>query len=430
VRPSSTYRLQLHAGFTLRDAAALVPYLVRLGVGAVYLSPVWQAVPGSQHGYDVLAPDVVNPELGGLAALEALAARAHDAGLGVVLDIVPNHQAADPRNPRWRAVLLDGEASPFAHWFDIDWRGNDLVPPGKVLLPVLDTPVREAFADGSLQLVADGEVHAFALGDVRYPVRGPVGPEARAGSVDALAEIADRQAYVLGEWRRTRTARNYRRFFDVDGLVGVRVDELDVFATTHALVVDLARRGVADGVRIDHVDGLADPAEYLERLAEALPRRALIVVEKILGAGEQLPAWPVDGTTGYEWAARLHVAQIDAEGRRRLLDAAPATGSTTISRSSTTPPSARSSTGSSMLSGRGCRHACPTTSARHSTSSRCRSTCTARTSAPHAATRRATVPCSRARRPSQSVPARRLPASARWSNASPTTLSWRAAGSS
>jgi malto-oligosyltrehalose synthase len=322
MRPASTYRLQLHAGFTLHDAAAIVPYLVRLGVGALYLSPVWHAVPGSQHGYDVLAPDEVNPELGGLPALEALALRAHEVDLGIVLDFVPNHQAADPRNPRWRAVLLDGEASPFAHWFDIDWRGNELVPPGKVLLPVLGSGLRDALAGGSVRLVADGEVYAFALGELRYPVRGPVGPDARSGAVDALLEVADRQAYVLCDWRRARTARNYRRFFDVDGLVGVRVEQLDVFAATHELVIDLVRRGVADGVRIDHIDGLADPGAYLERLSRALPRGTLTVVEKILGVGEQLPAWPVDGTTGYEWAALLHGAQIDAEGRRVLLDGA------------------------------------------------------------------------------------------------------------
>ncbi len=325
--PTSTYRLQLHAGFTLEDARAVVPYLARLGIGALYLAPVWQAVPGSMHGYDVLAPDSVSAELGGMGALERLAFVAHNHDMLVIADVVPNHQAADVRNARWRSVLAEGEASPFAAWFDIDWRGNAQTPPGRVTLPVLDEPSDDALRSGALRLVSDGAGGlAFDHHGTAYPVRGPVSPAARDGDIDALRALLDVQVYVLGEWRTAAHARNYRRFFDIDSLVGVRVEDPDVFRATHALVIELADEGVLDGVRLDHIDGLADPAGYLRRLADALPPDAWIVVEKILAADEMLPPWPIAGTTGYEWGAALHAAQIHPSGRAALLAAAAADG--------------------------------------------------------------------------------------------------------
>ena len=322
--PASTYRLQLHREFTLHDAAALVPYLARLGVGAVYLAPVWRSTPGSTHGYDVLDPNEIDGELGGRAAFDALIVAARGAGLGVVVDFVPNHQAADPRNPRWRELLTGGAESPVASYFDVDWGGNDDVPPGKVLLPVLGEPLDESVRDGTVQLVADdGSVELDHAG-TRYPVRGDLGRRDVTG-VD-FTRVVDEQAYVLAPWRAARGSRNYRRFFDVDGLVGVRVEDAAVFAASHALLLALARAGAIDGIRLDHVDGLADPGAYLEQLADALPDDTWVVVEKILAAGEALRPWPIAGTTGYEWGAAIHAVQLSTVGRGRLVEAASADG--------------------------------------------------------------------------------------------------------
>ncbi|MEU3074533.1 malto-oligosyltrehalose synthase [Streptomyces laurentii] len=306
--PTATYRLQLGPDFPFAAAARAAPRLAGLGISHLHLSPVWEAVPGSAHGYDVTDPRRVRAELGGEDGLRALAATAREHGLGLVLDLVPNHMAASPRHNRvlWE-VLREGPESPYARWFDIDWAAGD----GRVLLPVL--PARLPDVRDRLR-VADG---VLALD-------GPQGPEfpLRAGTEGLPPdELLDAQWYRLGWWRLARTELNYRRFFTVSDLIGVRMEDPDVFAATHTKVRELVADGVVEGLRIDHPDGLADPEGYLSRLEEATGGRCWIVVEKILTGAEQLPgAWPVAGTTGYDALRQVDGLFTDALGADELAD--------------------------------------------------------------------------------------------------------------
>ncbi|TDT39871.1 maltooligosyl trehalose synthase [Streptomyces sp. BK208] len=302
--PSATYRLQLQPDFPFEAAAAAVPYLASLGVSHLHLSPVLEAVPGSLHGYDVVDHGRVRAELGGEEGLRALSRTAREHGLGLVVDIVPNHMAMSPRHNRalWE-VLREGPESPWARWFDIDWQAQG----GRVLLPVLGAPVGEVLAD----LRVDGDVlryheHAFPL---------------REGTADLpLPRLLDAQWYRPVWWRLARTELNYRRFFSISELIGVRVEDPEVFDATHGTVLRLLREGVIDGLRVDHPDGLADPGAYLERLHRASGGR-WTVVEKILADGERLPAaWPVAGTTGYDALRHVDGLFVDPAGYGQLLD--------------------------------------------------------------------------------------------------------------
>lgn len=304
--PTATYRLQLQPDFPFRAAERAVPYLASLGVSHLHLSPVLESVPGSTHGYDVVDHARVREELGGEDGLRRLARTARAAGLGLVLDIVPNHMAAAPRHNRqlWE-VLREGPGSPYAVWFDIDWAAGG----GKVLLPVLGGPLGGELdrltVDREKGVLAYGETHEFPL---------------RAGTEGLpLPELLDAQWYRIGWWRLARTELNYRRFFTISELIGVRVEDEDVFAATHAKVVELVRDGVVDGLRVDHPDGLADPETYLRRLSAAT-RGAWTVVEKILARTEPLPSgWTVAGTTGYDALHRIDGLFTDPIGHRELL---------------------------------------------------------------------------------------------------------------
>ncbi|MGH8996127.1 MAG: malto-oligosyltrehalose synthase [Acidimicrobiales bacterium] len=311
----STYRLQL-SGVGFAGAAGIVAYLDALGVETLYTSPVLAAAPGSTHGYDVIDPTRLDPELGTAAELESLLDRLDEHGMRLLIDIVPNHMAAAPDNRWWWDVLANGPGSEFASYFDIDWAAGH----GQVLLPTLDAPIAEVLAAGRITTVDGGQVLRF--GSERFPVgpddAGPGGPGAVLG----------RQRYRLAFWRLERYEGNYRRFFDIDRLVGVRVEDPDVYEATHRKVLELVADRRVAGVRVDHVDGLADPATYLERLRADMEASrgepAAVVVEKIFGDGEWFPArWAVDGATGYEFAdlaIRLLVepagaAAIEALGR-------------------------------------------------------------------------------------------------------------------
>ncbi|GAB2933598.1 malto-oligosyltrehalose synthase [Streptomyces sundarbansensis] len=301
--PSATYRLQLQPDFPFAAAERAVPYLAALGVSHLHLSPVLEAVPGSTHGYDVVDHSRVRAELGGEEGLRSLASAAREHGLGLVLDIVPNHMAASPRhNRRLWEVLREGAASPYARWFDIDWAAGG----GQVLLPVLAGPLGRELE----HLAVDGEVLRYH--DLEFPLR-----EGTAGL--PLPELLERQHYRLGWWRLARTELNYRRFFTVPELIGVRVEHPEVFEDTHAKVLELLRDGVLDGLRVDHPDGLAAPAAYLERLDEATGGR-WTVVEKILTGDEHLPArWAVAGTTGYDALRRIDGLFTDPVGAAELV---------------------------------------------------------------------------------------------------------------
>ncbi|WP_338673702.1 malto-oligosyltrehalose synthase [Streptomyces sp. SCSIO 30461] len=302
--PTATYRLQLQPAFPFRAAEEAVPYLAGLGISHLHLSPVLEAVPGSEHGYDVVDHSRVREELGGEQGLRSLAATAREHGLGLVLDIVPNHMAASPRHnrPLWE-TLREGPESPYARWFDIDWYAGG----GKVLLPVLAGRLGDEL--GALRVRA-GELR---YGDEhRFPLR-----EGTEGL--PLPELLDAQWYRLGWWRLARTELNYRRFFTISELIGVRVEDPEVFGATHAKILELVRDGVVDGLRIDHPDGLADPEGYLVRLNEA-SGGCWTVVEKILTGPERLPSsWPVAGTTGYDALHRIDGVFTDADGCGELL---------------------------------------------------------------------------------------------------------------
>ncbi len=313
--PVSTYRVQLGADLTFDDVAQRVPYLASLGVTHVYLSPVLTAAPGSTHGYDVVAHDEVAPVLGGLDGLRRLASAAHDAGLGLVLDVVPNHMAVP--TPVWHnaalwSVLEDGPASPYASWFDVDWSAGE----GAVLMPVLGDRVGAVVARGELVLTEEDVPGHGARTVLRY--HDHVFP-VRAGTEHLpLVELLERQHYRLAYWRVADEELNYRRFFDVGTLVAVRVEDPEVFDATHRLVLDLLADGTVDGLRIDHPDGLADPAGYLARLREATDG-AWVVVEKILEGDEALPAdWDTAGTTGYDALWRIQQTFVDPGGAAPL----------------------------------------------------------------------------------------------------------------
>ncbi|MCG2621685.1 malto-oligosyltrehalose synthase [Arthrobacter sp. I2-34] len=314
--PVSTYRLQIRPGFDLYAAASLVPYLRRLGVDWVYLSPILTAEPGSDHGYDVTDFSAVDPARGGAAGLQALSDAAHAAGLGVLVDIVPNHMGvATPANNRWWwSLLAEGRGSRYAEAFDVDWAAAG----GRIRLPVLgdgpDELDRLELVRGTGPGSAGVELRYY---DHRFPVA-----EGTAGDGATARQVHDRQHYELVSWRRADAELNYRRFFGVNSLAGVRVEVPWVFEESHAEIRRWFAEGLVDGLRIDHPDGLADPAGYLDRL-HGLTGGAYVLVEKILEPGEQLPGrWRCQGTTGYDALAEVDRLFTDPDGCRELTAAA------------------------------------------------------------------------------------------------------------
>ncbi|MBI3263751.1 MAG: malto-oligosyltrehalose synthase [Acidobacteria bacterium] len=404
--PTSTYRLQLHAGFTLRDAAGLVSYLQALGISDCYLSPIMTARPGSQHGYDVVDHTQINPELGGEDAYAAFTAQVAASDMGVILDFVPNHMSIDPRmNPRWRDLLENGPSSRYAHFFDVDWDPIKTELEHKVLLPILGDQygwtlergdLRLGFAEGALHLDYEGtrlpinpreatrvfrhglETLQAELGDENpdlaeflsiltalqnmpsYTERDPErirersrekeiardrlvrlversapvarhveravvifnGEPGRPESFDPLHDLLEAQAYRLAYWRTAGHEINYRRFFDINHLAGLRMEDPDVFTATHQLVARLLAEPTTTGLRIDHPDGLFDPLGYFRSLQDLAGAGVYLVAEKILSEGESLPAeWPIHGTTGYGFLNDLNglfVNPAAATGLRRL----------------------------------------------------------------------------------------------------------------
>jgi (1->4)-alpha-D-glucan 1-alpha-D-glucosylmutase len=305
--PTSTYRLQVTADFDLGTAVDVVEYVRDLGADWLYLSPVLQAEPGSQHGYDVVDHRHVDGERGGDAAMRALAHAAHAAGLGVLVDIVPNHVgvATPAVNPWWWSLLEHGQESPLASAFDVDWAAGD----GRVRIPVLD----DRLLDG-VTLDADHEDGPRLLvGETAYPTA----PDSVQPG-DDVATVHARQHYEFIHWKRADTDLNYRRFFAVNTLAAIRVEEPEVFAASHETIGGWFRDGLVDGLRIDHPDGLYDPAGYLDDLA-ALTDGAYTLVEKILEPGELLPSsWPVDGTTGYDALGVFDRVFVDPAGAQPL----------------------------------------------------------------------------------------------------------------
>jgi malto-oligosyltrehalose synthase len=330
-RLGSTYRLQLN-GFGFAAATELVPWLHELGVETLYLSPISAAMPGSTHGYDVVDPTAVDPELGGVAGLDALlgALAAHD--MQVLIDIVPNHVAASPVNSYFAHLLRHGRRSAYASWFDVNWDLAD----GRIVLPVLDGSIQESIDRGRVRVGREPSTgrFGFQVFDTFYPVADPstdvddqtllaevagIDPSGDRAAAREVELLVSHQHYRLVDWRRANQLVNYRRFFAINELIGIRQEDPEVFAATHALVATLAADERVAGFRV--VDGMRDPGGYLKQLralVDATGRRPVIEVEKILARDEVLPDWPVDGTTGYETAAAITGVLIDLDGARSI----------------------------------------------------------------------------------------------------------------
>jgi (1->4)-alpha-D-glucan 1-alpha-D-glucosylmutase len=352
--PASTYRLQVHAGFTLDAAREIVPYLQRLGIGAVYTSPYFAAEPGSTHGYDVTNHNLINPEVGGIEAHTAFTDAIRAAGLQHIVDFVPNHMGiSTATNPWWRDVLANGPETPSARFFDIDWNPFKAELRRKLLLPILGDQYGQVLDRGELQLaLVDGQL-VLKYFDHRLPINSHDIPELQglaeatadaaakvlaafngtpgdARSFDRLHELLEAQAYRLAYWRTAAHEINYRRFFDVNTLAGLRVEDPHVFAAIHRLLADLLRQGRVTAVRVDHPDGLFDPAQYFDNLqdlaAEAwgVERRRgtrvlYVLAEKILSGRERLPSdWQVSGTTGYNFLNQLNGLFVHPGNARRM----------------------------------------------------------------------------------------------------------------
>ncbi|SCZ40184.1 MULTISPECIES: malto-oligosyltrehalose synthase [Pseudomonas] len=386
----ATVRLQFHRGFTLDQAVPLVPYFARLGISHIYASPLLAARAGSMHGYDVVDPTRVNPELGGEPALRRLVASLREHGMGLILDIVSNHMAVGGGdNPWWLDLLEWGRLSPYGEFFDIQWHSPDPLMEGQLLLPFLGSDYGVALQDATLPLVFNAESGTFHVkhyehhfpicpGDYGELLRSADTPnealralaerfsalsyqtDARALAIplkeelqqlasdpqirqaiernlthydsktedgfQRLHQLLERQSYRLASWRTAADDINWRRFFDINELGGLRVERPAVFEATHGKIFQLIGEGLIDGLRIDHIDGLADPRGYCRKLRRRLdhlaPGRHLpIYVEKILGDGETLPTdWAVDGSTGYEFMNQLSLLQHDPDGEHVLGD--------------------------------------------------------------------------------------------------------------
>jgi (1->4)-alpha-D-glucan 1-alpha-D-glucosylmutase len=384
--PGSTYRLQLHKGFTFDDAAAIADYLKALGITHVYTSPYLQAAPGSMHGYDVVDHRRVNEELGGAAGHERFCQRLGDIGLGQVLDIVPNHMSLGEQNRYWWDVLENGTSSRYASFFDIDWNSAEERLRDKVLVPILADQYGRVLDSGDIRISRQGSSFVVEASGQSFPVAPQSLPAiltkaadaARSDTLsflaasygrlptpdmtdrrtvlarhrdkvvldkllerlcveeketcatidrvindfnrnkDALDDFLNQQNYRLSYWKTADQQLGYRRFFDVNTLIGLRVEREYVFDETHALIVKWLKQGVLDGVRVDHPDGLRDPLQYFQRLRERAPE-AYIVGEKILARGEfTRDNWPVEGTSGYDFLNMAAGVLVDPDGLRRL----------------------------------------------------------------------------------------------------------------
>ncbi|HVG26183.1 MAG TPA: malto-oligosyltrehalose synthase [Acidobacteriaceae bacterium] len=384
--PISTYRLQLHKGFTFDDASAIADYLKALGVSHVYSSPYLQAAPNSMHGYDVVDHRKVNEELGGTEAHERFCRRLGDLGLGQVLDIVPNHMSLGEQNRYWWDVLENGHSSLYASFFDIDWTPAEERLRDKVLVPILDDQYGRVLRKGGIKLTRQGSTFLVEASGQSLPVA----PESLAPiltraaeyarndtlnflaasygrlpstevtdrrtvlmrhrdklvlqgllnrlcseddgvcegidravrelneDLDAFDEFLQQQHFRISYWKTADQQLGYRRFFDVNTLIGLRVEREYVFEETHALILRWLKQGILDGVRVDHPDGLRDPRQYFERLRERAPE-AWIIGEKILEPGEWLRTnWPIQGTSGYDFLNTVLGVLVRSEGLQQL----------------------------------------------------------------------------------------------------------------
>jgi malto-oligosyltrehalose synthase len=330
----STYRLQL-GGIGFSGAVDAVPFLADLGIETLYVSPITRARAGSLHGYDVVDPTTIDPALGGKAGLDELLQTLDAHGMRLLVDIVPNHVAATVENPMFADVLRRGRHSQFSSYFDVAWETAD----NTIVLPWLDSSLTEALDAGEIRLQRAGSDYVLAYRNQKLPLdatgnedivielaatRGGLDPAGRR----QLELVLAGQHYRLVNWRDSARLVNYRRFFDINDLIGIRQEDARVFAATHSLVFELARDPRIAGFRVDHIDGLRDPSAYLSSLragltaaAEGWSGQPVVIVEKILARDEALPRWPVQGTTGYEFAAAVTGLFVNASGAEHLASA-------------------------------------------------------------------------------------------------------------
>ena len=310
---TSVYRLQLTPQFTLSDASAIVPYLRELGIDAVYASPFFEARPGSTHGYDNTSPHRIREELGGEAGLEAFIAMLRECKMGLILDLVANHMAASEHNPWWVDVLMHGPSSDYAHFFDIDWDSHREELKGKVYLPILEGPLMRELEAGKIRLFQVGDHYQIEAGWQRLPL-SPQSIDGDPFDCD-LKKLLDKQHYRLAFWESGPQNINYRRFFDINDLAALRVEEKDVFDVFHKRVFELLQEGKIQGVRVDHPDGFWEPKIFFNRLREVGAN--YVVVEKILEREEEIrDDWDVDGTVGYEFLTMLSALFVDSRNEK------------------------------------------------------------------------------------------------------------------
>ena len=308
--PVSTYRIQFHKDFNFDDFEKIIPYLIDLGVDTVYASPIFEAMPVSTHGYDVVNPLRINPEIGTESQLLAISERLKQAGIKWLQDIVPNHMAFHDANKWLMDVLEKGEQSDYAAFFDIDFRQAD----ARLMVPFLGEDLEDAIDNKSIQLKEIEGKFFLATADSNWPVNLETAIKLsnenlaeRNNQPGFIKEIANAQHYRLCNWQETNSRINYRRFFTVNSLICLNIQNPEVFATYHKYIFELVDKGVFQGLRIDHIDGLYDPKEYLGRLREAVGDDVYIVIEKILEAGESLPTdWKIQGTTGYDFLSMVN----------------------------------------------------------------------------------------------------------------------------
>jgi (1->4)-alpha-D-glucan 1-alpha-D-glucosylmutase len=328
--PTATYRIQFNKDFTFSDLKEILPYLSQLGISHIYASPIFQAKKGSMHGYDVTDPTAISEELGGRAGFEEVAKEASALGLGWIQDIVPNHASYSVDNPRLADVMAKGAGSVYASYFDVDWNYPTEKIRGELFLPFLLQPYRRCMRDMQISLAHSNDGFKIKYDSLELPVNAatkqhleligsiPETLESYNHNLQLLDSLVLRQYYRLGYWKTALKHINYRRFFDITDLVGLRMENQQAFEELHSLIFELVASGNFSGLRVDHIDGLHKPQNYLRQLRERCPD-TYVVVEKILSGDEQLPeGWPVEGTTGYDFINCLTKLFVKAESKGEI----------------------------------------------------------------------------------------------------------------
>ncbi|HEX8607363.1 MAG TPA: alpha-amylase family glycosyl hydrolase, partial [Pedobacter sp.] len=308
--PISTYRIQFHAGFTFTDLEGIIPYLKRLGIKTIYASPIFEAVPGSMHGYDGVNPNNINPEIGTLEQLRKIAQDLKEVGISWIQDIVPNHMGFHQRNTWLMDVLKNGENSEYRPYFDIVSKDLEKEP---LMVPFLGEDVEAIIEKGELTVTTTDEGSFLKYYDSLWPIREDTNLDL------PINEIHKHQYYRLCDYRETLQRMNYRRFFTVSSLICLNIQDSKVFADYHHLSKQLLDEGIFQGLRIDHIDGLFDPTAYLFQLRELCGEQTYIVVEKILEPAEVLPtSWPIEGTTGYDYLGLVNQLFTNEKAERKF----------------------------------------------------------------------------------------------------------------